>query len=130
MTSYRNEDWNHHEYFFLSKKKKKVFLFNWGMIIALQYCVVSAIRVVSSTYLMLLTFLPAILIPACASSSPAFLMMYSVYKLNKHGDNIQLWPTPFPIWNQSVVSCLVLLLLVLHTDFSGSRSGHLVFSSL
>ena len=27
--------------------------------------------------------LPAILIPACASSSPAFLMMYSAYKLNK-----------------------------------------------
>ena len=25
-------------------------------------------------------FLPAILIPACASSSPAFLMMYSAYK--------------------------------------------------
>ena len=23
------------------------------------------------------------------SSSPAFLMMYSAYKLNKHGDNIQ-----------------------------------------
>ena len=31
----------------------------------------------------LLIFLPAILIPACASSSPAFLMMYSAYKLNK-----------------------------------------------
>ena len=28
-------------------------------------------------------FLLAILIPACASSSPAFLMMYSAYKLNK-----------------------------------------------
>ena len=28
-------------------------------------------------YLRLLIFLPAILIPACASSSPAFLMMYS-----------------------------------------------------
>ena len=27
--------------------------------------------------------LPAILIPACASSSPAFLLMYSAYKLNK-----------------------------------------------
>ena len=27
--------------------------------------------------------------PACASSSPAFLMMYSAYKLNKHGGNIQ-----------------------------------------
>ena len=34
----------------------------------------SAIRVVSSAYLRLLIFLPAILIPACASSSPAFLM--------------------------------------------------------
>ena len=37
----------------------------------------SAIRVVSSAHLKLLIFLPAILIPACASSSPAFLMMYS-----------------------------------------------------
>ena len=36
----------------------------------------SAITVVSSAYLKLLIFLPAILIPACASSSPAFLMMY------------------------------------------------------
>ena len=35
---------------------------------------------VSSAYLRLLIFLPAILIPACASSSPAFLMMYSAYK--------------------------------------------------
>ena len=39
--------------------------------------------------LRLLIFLPAVLIPACSSSSPAFLMMYSVYKLNKQGDNIQ-----------------------------------------
>ena len=39
----------------------------------------SAIRVVSSAYLRLLTFLPAILIPACDSSSLAFLMMYSAY---------------------------------------------------
>ena len=56
----------------------------------------------------LLIFLPAILIPACASSSPAFLMMYSAYKLNKLGDNIQPWHTPFPIWNWSVVPCPVL----------------------
>ena len=55
----------------------------------------SAIRMVSSTYLRLLIFLPAILIPACASSSPAFLMMYFAYKLNKQGDNIQPWRTPF-----------------------------------
>jgi len=67
----------------------------------------SAIRVVSSAYLRLLIFLLAILIPACASS-PAFLMMYSAYKLNKQGDNIQPWRTPFPIWNQCVVPCPVL----------------------
>ena len=29
-------------------------------------------------------------------------------KLNKQGDNIQPWRTPFPIWNQSVVPCPVL----------------------
>ena len=28
--------------------------------------------------------------------------LYSAYKLNKQGDNIQPWRTPFPIWNQSV----------------------------
>ena len=43
---------------------------------------------VSSAYLRLLLFYPAVLIPPCASSSPAFLMMYSAYKLNKQGDNI------------------------------------------
>ena len=39
----------------------------------------STIRVVSSAYLRLLIFLLAILIPACVSSSPAFLMMYSAH---------------------------------------------------
>ena len=68
----------------------------------------SAIRVVSSAYLRLLIFLLAILITACVSSSPAFLMMYSAYKLKTQGDNIQPWHTPFPIWNQSVVPWLVL----------------------
>jgi len=65
----------------------------------------SAIRVVSSANLRLLIFLLADLIPACASSSPAFLMMYSAYKLNKQGDNIQPWHTHFPTGNQSVVPC-------------------------
>ena len=67
----------------------------------------SAIRVVSSAYLRLLIFLPAILIPACASSSPAFLMMYSAYKLDKQSDNKQPRHTLVPIWNQSVVPCPV-----------------------
>ena len=34
--------------------------------------------------------------------------MYSAYKLNKQGSNIQPWCTHFPIWNQSVVPCPVL----------------------
>jgi len=63
----------------------------------------SAVRVVLSAYMRLLIFLPAILIPAWASSSPAFRRMYSASKLNKQGDNIQPWRTPFPIWNRSVV---------------------------
>ena len=45
----------------------------------------SAINVMSSAYLRLLIFLPAILIPACASYSQALLI---AYKLNKQGDNI------------------------------------------
>ena len=73
-----------------------------------NYSSFSAIRVVSSAYLRLLIFLPEILILACASSSPAFLMMHSAYKLNKQGENIQLWLALFPIWNQSMIPCPVL----------------------
>ena len=71
----------------------------------------SAVRVVSSAYLRLLMFLLTILIPVCASSSPVFLMMYSEYKLNKQGDNIQPWRTPFPVWNQFIVPCSVLTIV-------------------
>ena len=73
----------------------------------------SAIRVVSSAYLRLLIweiFLLAILIPACAPSNLAFHMMYSVYKLNKQGDNTQPWCSPFSIWNLSSLPCLVLII--------------------
>ena len=54
----------------------------------------SAIRVVSSAYVRLLIFLPAILIQACALSSPAFCMMYFAYKLNNQGNNMQPWRIP------------------------------------
>ena len=67
----------------------------------------SAITVMTSAYLRLLIFLPEILIPDYASSSPVFLMMYSAYNLNKQGDNIQPCRT-LPIWNQSVVPSPVL----------------------
>ena len=48
----------------------------------------STVQLLSFAYLRLLIFLPAILIPAYASSSPAFHTMYSAYKLNKQSDNI------------------------------------------
>ena len=41
-------------------------------------------------------------------------MMCFAYKLNKQGDNIQPWRTPFPIWNQSVVPCPVLTVASWH----------------
>ena len=63
----------------------------------------SATRVVSSTYLKSLMFLFPVLIPACYSLSTAFLMMHSVYRLNKQGDSRQPCCTPFLILNQSVV---------------------------
>ena len=62
----------------------------------------SAIRVVSSAYLRLLIFLQEILITACASSSPAFLMMYSAYKLNKQGNINQYHNEVSPHTSQSV----------------------------
>ena len=89
----------------------------------------SAIRVVASAYLRFLIFFPAVLIPACASLNPTFRMMYLACKLNKHGDNIRPWCTPFPVWNQFYVQ-FYLLLLELYTEFSGGRSGGLVFPSL
>ena len=42
---------------------------------ALEFSSLSALRMLSSGYLRLLIFLPEILIPACASSSPAFLIL-------------------------------------------------------
>ena len=80
----------------------------------------SVMRVVSFMYLSLLIFHPAILVLACDSSSLAFHMMYSAYQLNKQGDNIQPWHTPFPILNQFVVPCLVLTVASWHESESRS----------
>ena len=68
----------------------------------------SAIRVLSSAYLRLLIFLSTILIPVCDSSSLAFCMTYSGYKLNKKGDSRNPC-IPFPVLNQSVVPRKVLI---------------------
>ena len=51
-----------------------------------SYSSLPAVRVVSAASLRLLIFLLAVLIPVCDSSSPAFHMLYSAYKLNKLGE--------------------------------------------
>ena len=70
----------------------------------------SGIRVVSSAYLRLWIFLLAILILACDSSSPAFHMMYSAYKLNTQGDDMQ-----------SCLSYSFPYLEAVHSSMSGSN---------
>ena len=62
----------------------------------------SAITVVSSAYLRLLIFLPAIMIPACCSSSPAFHIIYSTYKLMK-----QYIALSYSFLNFEPVSCSI-----------------------
>ena len=96
--------------FWMLSFKTAFLLYSFTFIKRLYSCSssLSTMRVVSSAFLRLLIFLPGILIPTSASPSPEFRMMYSAYKLNKHGDNIQPWRTAFPILNQFIVSCPVL----------------------
>ena len=76
----------------------------------------SASKVVSSANLRLLIYLSAILTPACALSSPAFHMMCSAYKLNKH--------TSLPILTYSFV---ILLFDILLSQFGTSLLFHVQF---
>ena len=79
-----------------------------------SYSLLSAIKEVSSTCLRLM-FLPPILIPACNSSSLAFLMMCSAYRLNNQGDSREPCHTPFSILSQSVVLYRSLTVAPWHT---------------
>ena len=89
----------------------------------------SAIWVVSSSYLRLSIYLLEILIPACASSSLALHMMYSEYKLNMQGDNMQPWHTDFLIWHQSFPCPVRIVASWPAYRFPGGRWGGLVFLS-
>ena len=86
----------------------------------------SAIRMVSSAYLRLLIFLPAILIPACASSSLAFHIMYSACKLNKQGDNIQN-RTYRTVWGPTLWFGNISSLDILLSQFGTSLLFHVWF---
>ena len=52
---------------------------------------------------------PGNLDSSCVSSNLTLCMMYSVDKLNKHGDNIQPKHTFPPVLKQSIVPCSVLI---------------------
>ena len=54
--------------------------------------------------------------------------MYFAYKLNKQGDNIQPWHTPFLILNQSIASCPVLTCFLTCTQIS-QEAGQMVWYS-
>ena len=77
----------------------------------------SAIRVVSPAYLILLSLLLAILIPACESSSLAFCIMYTAYKLIKQVTIYSFILLLSQIWTS-------VWFYVWHTE---NRSGGLVF---
>ena len=68
--------------------------------------------------LRLLIFLLAILIPACASSSPAFHMMYCAYELISKVIIYNLEVLLSQLWTSQL---FLLLLLDLHTGFSGGK---------
>ena len=88
----------------------------------------SAIRFMSCAYLRLLIFLiflVAIWTSACASLSLAFRIMYFAYKLNKQGDNIQPWCSPFFIWNQ-LLFCVWFFLTCIQ---SSQEAGQVVWYS-
>ena len=62
---------------------------------------------------------------------PSISLIYSAYKLNKQGNNMQPWRTPFQFGTSLLFYVqFSLLLLDLHTDFSKGRSCGLVFPSL
>ena len=96
---------------------------------AVQFLLDFCYRVVSSAYLRLLIFLLSIWILACDSSSLAFCMIYSTYKLNKQVDSIYPWYTPFPILNHSVVPCPVLTFASWPAYRSSQEAGKVVWYS-
>ena len=72
----------HHDLSFLNLSFKPAFSLSSFTFIKRLFTSLSVIMVVSSAYLRLLIFLLAILIPACASSSREFRMMYLAYKFS------------------------------------------------
>ena len=93
--------------FWLLSFKPNLVLSSFTFIKRLFSSSLSAIRVVSSTDLRLLLFLPKSWFWLLLHPAQHFSWC-TMHMLNKQGDNIQPWQNPFPIWHQSVVPCLFL----------------------
>ena len=79
-----------HSPFTLSKR-----LFSSSLLFAIRV-------VVSPAYLRLLIFLPAVLIPACALSSPAFHKTYSAYRVSLMAQLLKNLPAVWKTWVRSL----------------------------
>ena len=91
----------------------------------------SAIRVVSSAYLRLLIFLPAILIPACVSHSSAFHMMYSAQEASwqtKPVEVMEFQLSYFKSWKMILWKCYTQYASKFGRLSSGHRTGKGQFS--
>ena len=96
-------------FFLILSLKPALSLFSFTLIKRLfNSSSLSAIRVVSFTYLRVLMFHLPILIPASNLFSPECLRMCSAHRLNKQGDSRWPYHTPFSILNQSIVPYQVL----------------------
>ena len=92
-----------------------------------SFSLLSVVRVVSSMYLKLLMFLPPIFSPACNLSSLAFLMMCSMYRLNKQQQTALL----YSFLNLEPVSCSIQgsdCCFLTHIQFS-QETGKMVWCS-
>ena len=95
-----------HSPFSPSSRDSKEFLFTFCHLGGIICISLSAIWVVTSAYLRLLIFLPAILIPACAF--PPWHFAWCSLHRSSISRVTRPWCTPFPILNQSIFPCPVL----------------------
>ena len=110
-----------HDLFWMLSFKPAFSLSSFTLIKRLfSFSLLSAIRMVSSVYLRLLILLPAVLIPACDSSSPAFRWIHTLH-INYISRGTIYSLDVLLILNQSVVPHLVQFFLDLHTGLSGGR---------
>ena len=88
---------------------------------------VSALKVVSAAYLKLVTFLWAV--PSSLCFIQPGISRDELYKLNRQGDSVQPWRTPFPTLNLSHCSMSISNCCFLTSIQVSQETGKVFFSS-